>query len=453
MTVLRGLRDRIRAEDTFKRLARNFSWLFSAHMAIALLGLVSLAVTARALGPAALGILAIVESYVRIIDRLFRLEPLQAVIKYGVDPLEASDRDRFLRLVKLSFLVDLCGGVLAGTIAIGFAGLAAPHIGLEEAGSAYLVLVAAALFLSFQPTGLSVLRLFDRFDLLAKIDTGVAALRLVLCVLAWAAGWGIWAFLTILFVQSVATNLVTFSYSLRELSRRGFDPFWIKPMKGVIEENSGFVRFLWNSNINVILRQSTQRFDTILLALVVDPVIVGYFHIAKRSSNAALRFGRPLRQAIYPDIARLWSAGQFDRFRTVVFITSGGVLAVMFVVFLPVMFYAGPLVALVFGQGYADAAGIVTIQALAVVLYLGGIILNPTLLAMGCDRQLVRVTFVATIMFFAGFLPMAKLFGGEGAAMAHLMFNVVWLVGCLIVFRRYGTGGPSAGTGVKQRSD
>ncbi|SMX47308.1 lipopolysaccharide biosynthesis protein [Actibacterium lipolyticum] len=436
MSMFERFKADLTGDAVFNRVLKNMSWLFSAHIMIAALGLISLAVTARALGPAGLGILAIVESYVRIVDRLLRLEPWQAVIKYGVDALEREEKGRFHRLIKLSILIDLAGGFLAGSVAIALAWFIAPRLGLPDDGFKYICLVALALFLSLRPTGIAVLRIYDRFDKLAKLDVFVAVLRLVLCVLAYWFDLGIWAFLAILLVQSLADGILAFVYALIELTKRGDHHIMRTRARDAISENLGFLRFLWNSNFNVILRQSSQRFDVIILAALVDPAAVGFFHVAKRTANAALRFGRPLRQAIYPEIARIWARGEVARFARVVTRTSTLVFLVAFVCFVPIALNLPAILATFLGEEFRDAASLVTVQALAVIVYLSGIILNPTLLSMGKDKELVRITIIATIAFFALFVPLVKTFGATGAAISHLLFNLIWMAGCLVFLWR-----------------
>jgi hypothetical protein len=78
-----------------------------------------------------------------------------------------------------------------------------------------------------------------------------------------------------------------------------------------------------------------------------------------------------------------------------------------------------------------------TILMYAAIVYLGGLVLNPALLSMGLDSALVRTTIVATVIFAASFLPLLYWMGIEGIALAHLLFNLVWTVGCIFAIRSY----------------
>ncbi|MGH6915911.1 MAG: lipopolysaccharide biosynthesis protein, partial [Geminicoccales bacterium] len=75
-------------DSIIRRLLKNLTYLFSGNLAASVLSLAALALTARALGPAQFGILVLIEAYIRLIDRLVRIEPWQALIKYGAEALE-----------------------------------------------------------------------------------------------------------------------------------------------------------------------------------------------------------------------------------------------------------------------------------------------------------------------------------------------------------------------------
>lgn len=418
-----------------RRLLRNLKWIFSSQIAVALLGLVFLPVAARALGAAGLGVMAIGEAYARIVSRFLHLEPWQAVIRYGSTALEEEDRERFRRLVGLSVLIDVVGGVLAAGAAIAFAPIIAGWLGLDQDLAWVLPVASLGILVSLRPTGLALLRSFDRFDLLAKLDIFAASVRMVLGVIAWQLGFGLPGFVAIFVAVSLLDGVLAFAAGLREMSRNGYG----RPMLGIkqtLGENSGFLRFVWNSNLSVILRQTTQRLDVIILGVLISPTMVGYYHIAKRCGEAALRLGRPLSQAIYPEFTRFAARNEFDRLQKMLTGLSAGFWGVIALVLIPVILMLEPIVTAIFGVDYAPAVPVVRVQAIAVGIYLGGILLNPALLSLGQDRALVRIGLLNTILFLILIAPMVSVLGVVGAAVAHMLCNSVWLGLCVLHLRR-----------------
>ena len=426
------------ARSLIGRLAKNMSWLFLSQILIAVFGLATLIITARAVGPAAVGILALVDAYVQVLDRLCRLEPWQAVIKYGSDALTEDDTHRFGHLIKLSIVIDIIGGILAGTVAILLAPTVAPMIGLpEDIGASYIALVAIGLLFSLRPTGIAVLRIHDRFDLLAISDMVVAGLRLIGTIIVFLLDLGLWAFLALMLMHQILTGLVAFFIALRELQRRGVRAFMSLKLSTALKQNPGFLRFLWNSNFNVVLRQSTQRLDVLVVGALLDVTSVGFYQVGKRIMTNIVRIGGPIRQVLYPEMTRLWSAQKHDRFWKLVRYISLLMFGVSLAISIPLAWKMSDLAVLLFGAEFQGAAPVMTILMFAAVIYLGGLALNPALLSMGLDRALVRTTMMATGVFAISFVPLLFVLGIEGVALAHVIFNIVWTTGCILAIRSY----------------
>ena len=423
------------------RLSRNLSWTFGSQLFISIAAVVTLFITARALGPAGLGILALVESFVRIVDLILRLEPWQAVIRYAIQAQHRGDTTAFLRLIKLSVLIDAAGGVLAGVVCMILAPFVAPLIGLPEGvGEEYIWVMALGLFFSFRPTAIAVLRIFDRFDRLAWVDMISALVRLLLTVVAWLAGLGIWAFLVILLVQSLLDGLLAFAVALHELRKRGHHGALTAQGLAALRENPGFLRFLWNSNFNVILRQSANRFDVLVLGAMMSPAAVGVYQLGKRVMNRLTKLAGPLRQTIYPELARLWDKGKIHQFNRLVLIFSASILLLQLVIAVPFMLNMERVIAVLFGPAFAGAGPVMNILLISAIIFASGVALNPALLAMGKDRMLVRVTMLSTLLFALSFLPFVHFWGVEGAAASNLIFNLTWTIGCALAFRRTRKG-------------
>src|SRR3546814_17236584 len=63
----------------------NIAHLMSGNLASGLISLAAIALTARALGPASYGILALAIAYVRVVERLVTFQSWQPLIKYGAE--------------------------------------------------------------------------------------------------------------------------------------------------------------------------------------------------------------------------------------------------------------------------------------------------------------------------------------------------------------------------------
>ncbi len=419
------------------RIRRNLTWLFSSQVAISLIGLMTLAVTARALGATNIGILTLAEAVILIVGRVLHFEPWQAVIKYGTEALEEGDFDRFRRLIKFSIAVDVFGGLLAGLTAILIASIIAPLVSLPVSdGAAYISALALGLFFPLRPTAVAVLRIHDRFDRLAIIDVGISVVRLVISIFCLALGLGLWAFIGLLILQFFLNGTLPFAMAMHELRARGQGGCMSLSLRPVFMENPGLFRFLWNSNVNVILRQSTQRLDVLFVGALLNPTSVGFYQIGKRIMTSTVKLGGTLRQVLFPEMARLLASGQPERFWTLLRNVTLGTSIFSASVFVLIGLNMAYFVELFFGPDFRNAVPAINILFFTSMTYLATILLNPAMLCLGLDSALVRISTVATIVFAAAFVPLTHYFDVEGAASAHALYNLIWISFCVLSLQR-----------------
>jgi O-antigen/teichoic acid export membrane protein len=420
----------------FQRIAKNIGWGLSGQAGGALLGIAYLAIAARAVGAEGLGLIAIAVAYMRIMNRLFRLEPWQTAIRYGIGPLEAGETGRFKQVIKFSILVDALSGVTASVAIVGVAWYIAPLLGAPPTASEFLAILALAALFEFRSTGIAVLRMFDRFDLLAKADVAVAATRLALAALAFAFGYGLWAFLFITLFEAVANALLPLVIAQRQLRQRGYRGILRESLVGFRTSNPAVLRYLWNSNLNVMIRQTAQRLDVVILSLIVGVREVGYYHVARRLGDAAMKLSRPLMQAIFPEFARLWSSGNQAVLQRLVLRSTTIIGLVGLCLLIPIAVAMPGILVTFLGPDFGNASNVVVVQFGAMVIYMSGAVFQSALMSIGCDRQVIRVTLAGSVIFLLSLAPLVLATGIVGASIAHVLFNSIMTLGFYRMFRQ-----------------
>ena len=432
--VATGLLRSWRQDELVRRLARNTSYLLSGNLVASLLGLTSIALTARTLGPELLGLLALIEAYARLVDRIVRPEPWQAIITYGTGLLRDQRITEFHSLLKFGALIDAGGALAATGIAVGGVALAGALFGWTAEVGELAAIYSLALLTHLAATPTAVLRLFDRYAIFAWVEVAQASLRLMLVTLAWWFAADLWTFVLIAMAAVVVRNLVLVVVAWRELARRGYAGFLQASTRGIGRCCPGIWGMVWSLKGAVLLRKSTGELDTLIVGGLLDAGAVGLYHVAKRLGDAGLRFGTALRQAVFPDVARLWHAGERARFRRTVDqinLIAGGLAMVALLV---VGLHAATVIDLVVGSRYLDGAPLLVLQLLATGLVLGGTSLRPALLSMGKQWHLLVIVLIATIGFYATLLLGLPRMGVLGAGLAHVVLNGLWLAAAYGLF-------------------
>ena len=196
------------------------------------------------------------------------------------------------------------------------------------------------------------------------------------------------------------------------------------------------MRFIINTNLNALARLSTQRFDTLIVGAVLGTSAAGFYQLARRVGLAAVKICRPIQQAIYPDLAKIWVRGEKQRFRRMVLRVNASLTVFSTVAILGAAYFMEFTVEIAFGEAFRPVAPLMNLQLFAVALFLSGNTLGPALMSMGADRALVTVSIAATAAFFAAIVPLLNLYGAAGAVLCQVMFNLILLAGSWALFLR-----------------
>jgi O-antigen/teichoic acid export membrane protein len=423
-------------DDLLRRLVTNAGYLISGNMIAAVLGLVALTLTARALGPEQLGILALIEAYGALIDRLIRLEPWQALIKYGAVVLERKKADDFRSLLKFGAALDACGAAIGATVAATAVFVAGPWLGWSDATVTMAGIYSLSLIFRVSATPTAVLRLFNRFGVFAWLEIASASARALVCAVAFALGAGLWTFVLLAMGMQLIRHATLAVVAWRELRRQGYADFLKGRIASVGRRFPGIWSFVFSLKASVLIRRSTGDLDILLIGVFLDSGAVGLYHVAKRFGDATLKVGVPIQQAVFPDVARLWARREIQRLRravTQVDLLTGG-LAVCMVA--GVALNVDLVLRLSVGAEYAGAGILVILQLLATAMALFGTALRPVLLSMGLQVLLLKIVVVSTLGFYATLAIALPTLGVIGASLAHIVQNTLWLVAARFAFAR-----------------
>lgn len=413
-------------DDLLRRLFKNAAMLFSGSMVASGLGLVSLALTARALGAEQLGVLVLITTYVLIMDRLVNFQSWQAIIKFGADALEENRTDDFKALVRFGFLLDI------GT-AIGGAALAACvawFVGQWQGWDREVVLMAALYSLTIlfhvsgTPTG--VLRLFDRFQLVAYQNVIAASIKLVGVSAAFWFDAGLWTFLVLWAFTDIVGNAVLVVFAIRELRVRSLLPSLRRRGHEVSALFHGIWGFALSSNANAALRSAIRETDILVIGALLGPAGAGLFRIVKSFASVLGKIADPLYASAYPEMARLVSSGRLQEFRSYSLRASALSGAAGIALFTGVFACSYPALRHAFGPEYTAAYWPMVVYMLAYVVWLFFYPLSGAVLAFGKPTASLVILLISSAFYYPLLVALTKSNGLLGASMACVIFYVAW---------------------------
>jgi O-antigen/teichoic acid export membrane protein len=191
-----------------------------------------------------------------------------------------------------------------------------------------------------------------------------------------------------------------------------------------------FVRTLyWQSNLDL-----AQRHGLILLAGVfLGAAGAGTFRIAREFADVLAKPVVVIRQAVFPDLARLWRQQdpQFTTLYVRLGLVGGAVAAAVVIL---VGAYGVELLTALVGAQYVHGAALLTWLMLAAAVELMGATLRPAAYAMGAAGAALRVQFAVVVCHVVLFVVLVFYIGLAGAGMAAaaasvlLTAGMIWLV-------------------------
>lgn len=408
------------------RLIKNSSQLLGGSLVQSALGFFTVILAARGLGPEKYGMLVLVQTYVIIIDKLVNFQSWQALIKYGADILETDSAADFKRLIKFGTLLDAGSAVLGAAVALGGIHLVGLWWEWSPQFASMLMVYSTLILFNLSGTPTAILRLFDRFGLFAIQKVVMGLLRLGGVIVAYTVNASLWGYLAAWLVGEIVGYLLLLGLGWRELYMQGYRRIFESPLRGVTNTFNGLWNYVWTTNLNGSIRMASRRVDTVIIGGVLGPAAVGLYEVAKKFASVLNRFSSPLYQAIYPELAKLWSGHEKKAFVRLM-IRSGGIAGVgALLAWLGFFLFGTQILQLTVGAEYVGAYSVLVWYVLAVVVEVFAFPLQPAMLAMGHPQKTFVVHVATTLLYFGSLVGLLYLYELPGAGMAYLAYYLNW---------------------------
>ncbi len=416
-----------------RRVVANAGLLLGGRTVNAVLGLIYMAIAARALGAAEMGVLILIQAFAQFLGEVVKFQSWQTIIHFGTRPVAENRPAEFQQVLRFSLVLDLGStliGVLAGVVgAIIFDG----ELGWTsaEAPVAALYMLSIAFMVSATPMGL--LRLFDRFDVLAWQAGLISLIRVIGSLVALGFGASMHGFLLAWAAGTLGSWLYLAGSAYAEMRKRGLLKGFT--LRGPLAAGlPGAWRFAWNTNLAATLDVAFTHVATLIVGALVGPSQAAFWRVGRQVADALAKPAKLLTPALYPELARLRAEDHHHamwRLARNVGLLAGGVGVVL----LTVSALFGPtLLTLVMGQSFAPAGAVMTWQVGAAVIGVFALPLEPMLVSLGKPGLAVRVRLAVSIVFLAALPFLVMRFGiiGAGAGLAAsagaLALGMLWFI-------------------------
>ena len=391
--------------------------------------LVAFALAARQLGATDFGFFVLIHGIMFGLSHILRAQSWQAVLKYGTEALHDNDRKRLKNILRYTFSIDILAAIVGVVIALFLVTPLSAVIGLPSGQLGLVKLYWISIFLILlTPTQFGVLRLFNRFDLIAVQTVIGPFIRFAGTVfLYFFTSAGLPAYLLVWFAGTIAGRFCLFAMALYTLRDHDLDGHCYKPVHPLHNNSeAGIVRFILAHNLTSSLQAAREPVGLILIGGMLGPAAAGIFRIAQKFADILMKpAGKILIPAIFPEFAK-YETGQGDKQHQHMIYKNIFVIGSLSLLVFAVLWLGGrQLIALIYGSDYLAAykpmiwlcaAGLITILSYP---------LEPFLSA-GRRLQTIILANAAGLLIFAGLLwSLSGIYGVTAAGIAALASVVI----------------------------
>ncbi len=428
----------------FRTVVKNAAVLLSGKAFNALITLGAFGLAARGLGLQQFGLLILIHAFAEAVGDIARFQSWQSVLHYGAKPLGEQRLGDFQRVLRFSVLLDVlssAAGVVLGVVVAAFVG---PWLKWPPGTAPLAMMYVTTVAFMASATPFGVLRLFGRFDLMARQTFIAALVWLVGGAAAFAGHAGLAAYLAVWWAGTFVAFVYLAGAAWRELHRQGALEGLDWRRGHLTDGFPGIWRFALTTNASATLEMTFTHVSTLIVGGLLNPGQAAIWRIAKTVADAIAAPAKLVTPALYPELARLRAAGDN---RTLGHLAlriagAGGLLGCVLLAIAAA--FGGPALGFIMGKAFEAAGPVLTWQTGAAVISIWALPLEPMLISTGRAGQALTARLIVSAMYLLVLAPAVSRYGliGVGATSvgAETLMGVGMLMGVLHWYRDPKTG-------------
>lgn len=317
--------------------ARNLGWLLASRGVLAVLSFFYLGFAAHTLGLRGFGRFALITGASQALATFVAFQTWQIIVQYGVTAIHAGDTPRLARLLRACAFLDLYSAIVGCLLSVLILSVGAEWFGTSENIIPYALGFAFIQVISIRSTPVGILRLRDRFSLSALADSVTPIVRFVGALAAMFLNPTVGGFLIAWAVAEVLTAATYWILVWRTgdgaLLHRGK-----APMRAVVAENPGIVRFALSVNATSTLMLSSKQIPLLLVGAAIGPAAAGAFRLAVQLAQGLTKLAQMISRAAFPEFVRAVGVLSAENLRQIILRSFfGGSIAALAIMLLVVL--------------------------------------------------------------------------------------------------------------------
>ena len=182
---MKELFNKFKSNDFWKTLIYNSFSAFIGDSGAAVINLIIVVILIKLIGNDGYGILVLSQSYMSIMDVLLNIQSWKSVIQYGQQALVSKDKDSFYSYIKTGCVLDISTAILGGIVSISMSIVVGNLMGWSKELILCSQIFSLTIFSHFAGTPTAILRISNKFNLVAIQKILSAILKLFSLAVIW----------------------------------------------------------------------------------------------------------------------------------------------------------------------------------------------------------------------------------------------------------------------------
>ena len=389
---------KIKKDNFWKTLFTNSFWAFLGDGMASVINLVITIVLIWLIGNYDYGSLVLAQSYMQIMDVLLNIQSWKSVIQYGQKALVKKDTQKLCGYVKIGCFLDVSTAILGGVASFFLAGLIGKIFGWDNTLIWCARIFSLTIFLHFSGTPTAILRITNKFNLVA-IQKVVAAIFKLGCL-----GFIFFWKKSISLLNAVIIYTITDALGNLLLVLLAFFVFFKKyGFKNLIKakipkDYKEFTKYTLWGTLSEIVDIPINYFDVFIISFL-SKELVAVFKVFKQIVAILSKVTTPIYQAIMPQFSELSAKGLKQRGFEVVLKIRKTILAIGIPFTILVSITSPFWLKIIYGDLYAQNWYILGLYLLVQTLALSYTTVHPYFISLGKTKESAIYVLIANIVY------------------------------------------------------
>jgi O-antigen/teichoic acid export membrane protein len=405
-------------------LTADSSWVAVWSAATALADFAQIALVTHVLGLQEFGRLSLVFAFTYLVGQFFDVRVSVAATTFGAREL-ARDPARAGATFRFSYLIDAATGVVAFIIVVGLSFLVGPHLVGDEGTLLISLFGLALLAATVEDSSMSLLRLLDRYKLVATYSVVLETLRVGLVAIAVFVFEDLVAVVIALLLQKAllaGAHLVAASRAFQASTGQRLAGRDVSPPDDV---RRGMVRTVFSTNAVSYARLAQTQLTTVVVGAIGGATQAGLYRVGMTPALALGKLLEPAYIALLPRLSRLFAAGHVAETRALIrrltFIAAPTITLILCLLLL----FSHQALTILGGTEATAAASVLLFGAIAQAV--NGVFFWNDLVAFAAGRagSVARVAVATMLVQVALLAPLVSALDAEGGALAFMVTTLI----------------------------